>query len=163
MGAIRFGAATHAIYAIVIWHAHDNPKGYHDVIAQVADDAGFTTNVRTLFNNDVENTTKLGEGKDREYFETNQGKLIDAKGVKARYVRLYSHGSNRQRLERIHRGRDLRTTGEIAAKGVADNRHPKRQRTAALHDASRGNWTNDGAKPLWREACLESASPLARF
>jgi hypothetical protein len=34
-----------------------------------------------------------GAGTDREYFETNQGKLIDAKGVKARYVRLYSRGS----------------------------------------------------------------------
>ena len=32
-------------------------------------------------------------GTDREYFETNEGKLIDAKGAKARYVRFYSKGS----------------------------------------------------------------------
>lgn len=81
------------IYAIVIWHAHDTPKVYHDVIAQVADDADFTRNVRTLFNNDKDNTIGRGVGTDREYFETNEGKTIDAKGVKAQFVRLYSKGS----------------------------------------------------------------------
>jgi hypothetical protein len=85
--------AAREIFAIVIWHAHDSAKVYRGVIVQVADDAGFTANVRTLFNNDADNQAKLGAGTDREYFETNQGKLIDAKGVKARYVRLYSHGS----------------------------------------------------------------------
>ena len=35
----------------------------------------------------------LGIGKDLEYFESNEGKLIDAKGEVARYVRLYSKGS----------------------------------------------------------------------
>jgi hypothetical protein len=83
----------HEIFAIAIWHAHDSPKVYRGVIVQVADDAGFTAHVRTLFNNDTENGAKLGAGADRKYFETNQGKLIDAKGQKARYVRLYSHGS----------------------------------------------------------------------
>jgi uncharacterized protein YlbG (UPF0298 family) len=28
------------------------------------------------------------------YVETNQGELIDAKGARARYVRLYSNGNN---------------------------------------------------------------------
>jgi hypothetical protein len=81
------------IFALAIWHAYDTPKAYRGVIAQVADDAGFTAHVRTLFNNDTDNGTKLGAGTDRRYFETNLGKIIDAKGVKARYVRLYSHGS----------------------------------------------------------------------
>jgi hypothetical protein len=81
------------IYGIVIWHAHDAPKVYRDVIVQVADDAEMTKNLRTLFNNDTDNSSGRGAGMDREYFETNQGKLIDAKGVKARYVRLYSRGS----------------------------------------------------------------------
>ena len=35
----------------------------------------------------------MGIGKDREYIENYEGKLIDAKGIKARYVRLYSKGS----------------------------------------------------------------------
>jgi len=81
------------IYAILIWHAHDTPKVYHDVIAQVADDPEFSKNVRTLFNNDKENALGRGAGTNREYFETNEGKTIDAKGEKARYIRLYSKGS----------------------------------------------------------------------
>lgn len=81
------------IFAIVVWHAHDTPKVYRDVVVQVADDAEFTKNVRTLFNNDVDNSTGHGIGTDREYFETNAGKTIDAKGEKARYLRLYSKGN----------------------------------------------------------------------
>jgi hypothetical protein len=85
--------APQEIYAIVVWHAHDRPKVCHGVVARVADDADFTRNVRTLFNNDTENQDGLGAGTDREYFETHEGKLIDAKGTVARYVRLYSNGS----------------------------------------------------------------------
>ena len=86
------------IYAIVVWHAHDEPKVYHAVVAQAADNADFTQNVRTLFNNDHRNLDKLGVGTDREYFETNEGKLIEGKGAVARYVRLYSDGSTVSRL-----------------------------------------------------------------
>ena len=81
------------MYAIVIWHNHATPAIYRDVIVQLADDADFTQNVKTLFNNDYDNSSGLGVGTDREYFETNEGKLIDAKGAKARYVRFYSKGS----------------------------------------------------------------------
>lgn len=86
------------IFAIVIWHAHDTPKVYHDVVAQIADNAEFTQNVRTLFNNDKQNSLGLGVGTNREYFETNEGKLIELPGVVARYVRLYSNGSTETRL-----------------------------------------------------------------
>ncbi len=86
------------LYAIVVWHGHDEPKVYHGIVAQVADDAAFTKNVRTLYNNDHKNLDNLGVGADREYFETNEGKLIEAKGTVARYVRLYSHGSTIARL-----------------------------------------------------------------
>jgi len=86
------------IYAIVVWHGHDEPKVYHAVVAQVADDAAFTQNVRTLFNNDRKNLDKLGAGTSREYFETNEGKLIECNGTVARYVRLYSDGSTVSRL-----------------------------------------------------------------
>lgn len=86
------------IFAIVIWHAHNAAKVYHDVIVQVADDQDFIENVRTLFNNDQDNTSGLGVGTDKEYFETNEGKLIDAKGAKARYIRFYSKGSTESAL-----------------------------------------------------------------
>jgi hypothetical protein len=86
------------IFAIVIWHAHNMAKVYHDVIVQVADDADFIENVRTVFNNDADNTSGLGVGTNREYFETYEGKLIDAKGIKARYIRFYSKGSTESAL-----------------------------------------------------------------
>ena len=52
--------------------------------------------METIFNNDQKNTAGLGIGTDREYFEnplTGAGKLIDAKGLQARYIRCYSKGS----------------------------------------------------------------------
>jgi len=85
--------AIHEIYAIVIWHFHKQPQVYFDVVVQVADDPDFITNIRTLFNNDIDNSIGLGVGKDMHYTETSEGKLIDANGLKARYVRLYSNGN----------------------------------------------------------------------
>jgi hypothetical protein len=85
--------APRQLFAIALWHAHDQPKIFRSVIVQAADDEDFTDNARTLFNNDTENSAGLGVGADHQYFETFQGKLIDAKGCRARYVRLYSHGS----------------------------------------------------------------------
>ena len=79
--------------ALLVWHFHMAAQIYHDVVVQVADDADFITNVRTVFNNDHDNSSGLGLGSDKEYWETFEGKLIDAKGVVARYVRLYSKGS----------------------------------------------------------------------
>jgi hypothetical protein len=85
--------AKHTIYALVIWHFHKQAMVYHDVIVQVADDPDFVSNVRTVFNNDIDNTAGRGVGKDMSYIETAEGKLIDAKGVQGRYVRLYSRGN----------------------------------------------------------------------
>ena len=86
------------LFALVIWHAHNMAKVYHDVIVQVADDPDFIENVRTVFNNDSDNTSGLGVGTHREYFETCEGKLINAKGVKARCIRFYSKGSTESAL-----------------------------------------------------------------
>jgi hypothetical protein len=82
------------IFAVAVWHYHQQPQVYFDVVVQVADDSDFITNVRTLFNNDTNNSTGLGAGTDMHYIETHKGELIDAKGVRARYIRLYSNGSN---------------------------------------------------------------------
>ena len=84
----------HQIFAVVIWHYHKQPRVYFDVVVQIADDPDFTTNVQTLFNNDIDNSAGLGIGTDMHYVENNMGELIDAKGVEARYVRLYSNGNN---------------------------------------------------------------------
>jgi hypothetical protein len=81
------------LHAVVLWHYHASARIYHDVVVQVADDADFVTNVRTLFNNDHDNSSGLGLGSDKEFWETYEGKLIAVDGVTARYVRLYSNGS----------------------------------------------------------------------
>jgi hypothetical protein len=86
--------AVHDIYAIAVWHFHKEPRVYFDVAVQLADDPDFVSNVRTLFNNDIDNSAGLGLGTDMHYVETNKGELIDAKGARARYVRLYSNGNN---------------------------------------------------------------------
>jgi len=87
--------AMYEIYAIVVWHYHKQARVYFDVVVQVADDADFITNVKTVFNNDIDNSAGLGVGKDMHYTETNEGRLFDvlAKGIKTRYVRLYSNGN----------------------------------------------------------------------
>jgi hypothetical protein len=87
--------AMYDIYAILVWHYHKQARVYFDVIVQVADDPDFITNVKTVFNNDIDNSAGLGVGKDMHYVETNEGKLIDvlSQGIKARYVRLYSNGN----------------------------------------------------------------------
>jgi hypothetical protein len=86
--------APQEVYAVLFWHFHKTPRVYLGVIVQLADDAGFTKNVRTIFNNDAENKAGQGAGKDMNYVETSEGKLVDAKGAKARFVRLYSRGNN---------------------------------------------------------------------
>jgi hypothetical protein len=80
------------IHAIVIWHDHRYIQVMHDVIVQVSNDPEFKTGVTTLYNNDVDNSSGLGVGTDREFFETHEGKIIDGKGVKARYVRSHTRG-----------------------------------------------------------------------
>jgi hypothetical protein len=85
--------ASHALHAILLWHYHTSARIYRDVIVQVADDPAFRTGVTTIFNNDHDNTSKLGAGKDKEYIEVAEGRLFDPKGVRGRYVRLFSNGN----------------------------------------------------------------------
>jgi len=86
------------IHAIVLWHFHAQARVYHDVVVQVSDDPEFKSGVKTLFNNDADNTARLGAGRDQAYIETYEGRLIDARGETARYVRLYSNGNTTDEL-----------------------------------------------------------------
>jgi len=81
------------LYAVLVWHYHAQARVYHDVIVQVSDDPDFISNVRTIFNNDHDNSAGLGLGRQKEFWETYEGKLIDAEGTEGRYVRLYSAGN----------------------------------------------------------------------
>lgn len=85
---------------MVFWLDHGGERFFHDVMLQLADDAEFRINVRTVFSNDQDDSSDLGAGKDLEYFETYEGRLVDTRGVKARYVRLYTDGNNDNDLNR---------------------------------------------------------------
>jgi len=63
------------------------------VVIQVADDPDFIENVQTVFNNDFDNSSGLGIGKDLEWIEGAIGKLIKVDAAKGRYIRLYSRGN----------------------------------------------------------------------
>lgn len=86
--------AQHEIYAVVVWHFHKQPRVYFDVITQISDDSNFVTNVTTIFNNDTDNSSNLGAGSDRHYIETSEGKLMDARGGRGRYIRCRSNGNH---------------------------------------------------------------------
>jgi hypothetical protein len=95
----------HALYAILVWHYYspgpndywccpycDPPRVYQDVVVQISNDPAFKKDVITVFNNDHDNSSDLGKGKDDTYNETSEGRWINPKGVEGRYVRLYSRG-----------------------------------------------------------------------
>jgi hypothetical protein len=86
------------IYAVLVWHYYSQQRVYFDVVVQVSDDPTFSKDVKTIFNADNANELGLGAGTDHPFVETYEGKLIDAKSVKGRYVRLYSKGNTTDKL-----------------------------------------------------------------
>jgi hypothetical protein len=90
--------AKDRLAAIVVWHYHSEARVYHAVVVQASNDPEFKTGVTTLFNNDDTNLDGFGKGADYSYIETYKGRVIDAKGTTARYVRLYSNGNTSDEL-----------------------------------------------------------------
>lgn len=86
------------IHGVLLWHYYGLGCLYRDVIIQLADDADFTKNLRTVYNNDDDNSSGLGIGKDREFYESNKGQWIPIAAQRARFVRLYSRGNSRDPL-----------------------------------------------------------------
>lgn len=89
---------AHEIAAVAIWHDHRYVQLFRDVIIQVSDDPEFKDGVITIYNNDTDNSSGLGIGTDKEYFETRFGRVIDGKGAKGRFVRSYTRGSNQSAI-----------------------------------------------------------------
>ena len=86
--------AEHVISAVCVWHDQGDERVYKDVIMQISNDPKFLEGVTTIFNNDHDDSAKLGKkGTDKEYRERNDGRPVDAKLTKGRYVRCYSNGS----------------------------------------------------------------------
>lgn len=81
------------VHAVWLWHYHSQRRAYHDVIIQVSDDPAFKTGVTTIYNNDYDGSAGMGKGADHPYVESHFGLLVNAKGAKGRYLRLYSNGN----------------------------------------------------------------------
>lgn len=81
------------IQAVWVWHYHSQRRAYHDVIVQISNDPTFASSVTSVFNNDYDNSAALGKGTDAPYIETQYGLLIPVKGIKGRFVRLYTQGN----------------------------------------------------------------------
>lgn len=82
------------IQAVWLWHFHSQRRAYHDVVIQISNDPAFASGVTTVFNNDYDNSAKLGKGSDAPYIETQYGLLVPVAGIKGRYIRLYSQGNS---------------------------------------------------------------------
>lgn len=83
---------SYAIYAILIWHFHAADRVYFDVVVQTGLDPDMEQS-NICFNNDYDNSLGLGIGRDKEYIESNEGKLVNCRGKIARHVRFYSNGN----------------------------------------------------------------------
>jgi len=81
------------LHAVLVWHYHSQARVYRDVVVQISEDKDFIAGVTAIFNNDHDNSSGLGAGRDKEYIETAEGRLIDPRGARARYLRLWSNGN----------------------------------------------------------------------
>ena len=80
------------ISAVLVWHFHAQERVYLDVVVQISDDPKFEKDVTTIFNDSTDG------GKDLAYIETYEGKLIDAKNAKGRYIRFSSKGNTTNKM-----------------------------------------------------------------
>ena len=51
-----------------MWHYHQQARAYRDVVIQVSGDEDFI-DVKTIYNNDHDNSSGQGKGRDRVYVE----------------------------------------------------------------------------------------------
>jgi len=87
---------VHTVYAVAVWHGYQKAPIYNDVIVQASSDAEFGRDVRTLFNNDHDNSSGLGTGTDPAYIAWWWAELVDARGpanegTPCRYVRVWTN------------------------------------------------------------------------
>ncbi len=99
------------VFAVVPWFFHGEQRAIHDVVVQVSDDPDFRDGGRVLFNNDHDNSSGFGAGRDLAWVETHRGRVIDAKGARCRYVRVNTSGSTTDEMNRF-------TEVEVYGRGV---------------------------------------------
>lgn len=81
------------LWLLWIWMYHKSGVIYKDVIIELASREDFS-DARIVFNNDHDDSSGMGAGKDTSWIESNWGRPIRLHGQRARYIRLYSNGRN---------------------------------------------------------------------
>ena len=81
------------IDTVVLWRYFDDHRTYVDTIVQISTDPTFQTNVTTVYNNDFDGSSGNKAGTNLVYRERSSGKRMDFSPTEARYVRIYSSGS----------------------------------------------------------------------
>ena len=82
-----------SIQVILLWRTYRGTLYYFDTVVQISNDPAFLHDVTTIFNNDIDNSSGLGQGTGKYYFERYDGRLFDAKGTLGQYVRIYANGN----------------------------------------------------------------------
>ncbi len=81
------------IEKVHLWHDHRRVDVYRDVVVELSQREDFSEETRVIFNADLKNVHGRGEGSDPAYIATNHGRVFDAGGWAARYVRVWGSGS----------------------------------------------------------------------
>jgi hypothetical protein len=81
------------IHGVLLWHYHSEARVYHDVIVHLGNSPDGMETRQPVFNNDHDNSSKLGMGTDKEYIETFEGRFIPVRGHQGRFIRLSSNGN----------------------------------------------------------------------
>ena len=94
---IDLGDDKNFVDGLNVWKYYDDAnrgRTYRDLIFQLSPNRNFSSGVTTRFNNDADNSAGQGAGTDPEHGLLPEGKPIYFPPTKARYVRLWSNGSN---------------------------------------------------------------------
>ena len=97
-----------AISAIWLWHFHSQKRAYNDVIIQISDDPEFKTGVTTVYNNDYDDSAKMGKGTDNPYVESRFGLHRRWQGHQGPLRPPLQQRQHLQRDEPLHRSGSLR-------------------------------------------------------
>ena len=91
------------IDSLRVWHELSDSRRirYKDVVIRLSTTADFSSDVTTVFNNDLDNSLGLGAGTDGEYDETESGKIVHFPPTRARYIRLHTYGNNHDDQNRL--------------------------------------------------------------
>ncbi len=105
--------ASSALHAILIWHFHSQARVYRDVIVQVSDDKDFVKGVTTVFNNDHDNSSKLGIGKRQGVHRGGGGPADRPEGNQGPLRPLLLQRQHDERPEPLRRSGRLRHAREM--------------------------------------------------